>query len=1525
MSDSKNYEVLHHFIEGMRGDFDQHAETNNSYQNGVNGRLYSHNGVVSYSSIKGTKQVYVNTGIVKYLGYWAFEDELIIFVKCLPNTTSSGGTGTVEYETITQLVARSFGANSNTNTVVIDIDSHVSENTYQIPVYTADANPLEFTIPLSCVPNSENEIDFTEYYDEILNQNNFESCSLINNGSLENNREYIDCVFSLKKDSAGNIYDELKWSGLLNWPMDGKICTHGIYENNFYKRIYFTDYTNPFRVINLKDPNLSTRNANELETFQSAVLLQPKVISINNDGQLKAGTILYAYRLYTENGQITEFSPFSNSVKILVEDTGYEYAGGDISETTDKSVTVKCNVVGWENFNEIECIAVEYEAFGAPTSIRSLGIKSVAPVVIFDHYGNEAEFSSDLTLSEILVRQNTWKYCSDLSSKSNKLIAIGLRNDPIPTELSSLNKFFTLHGWDENGETHNCLINPKPWKYRYIDPSNTSKMFYIKQKLYNSIQVFGNFTINLVNQVTGNMISQSFVSSTGQLYEECLNDIYTWLNSLQLTPLFQATFPNLKVEFTQNKLLFTPLVPATQTDFDDYKFTYNTQQVIEDIEEDLQFINLSVSGTLVYGAVSLGFNQGNGIRVSYQTETEEVLEKATAGYPGSQPILNVIAPNGKKCFFKGELYRLGLQLFDKNGYQLFVLPLGDIQIPLIGEVKKYIDDSGVAVIESTTYSNSKVVGNKLVAEKITLKVEVRLSCEVQKLVSMYQLVYVERDEDNRTILCQGISAPMERTNIFHHAEYIQLPENIANKWCLPYYGGPTYDKRGLETFDANPNEENQWNWETRVVTHRSLMYLDSPDIVFNRINADKVKNGSVNRIGRLNTDHSRNSIRQTSGERYPAFSRKIYYNEIAGEEKRRSDFVNVSVFLERAGINDLIPIDKSELLEIGQIMPGGKFGVNQEVSNNGLTLQKQPWFYSAYGRNSAGCSLDDGAKSELFNSSNYSPGFPTVVLKASENVFTNAFINQIPFTVNPEVRDPYNGNLKCYDTHGLINIKMGNEQSVYGGRSELSYSKNVFIPLGDTIPVLTTSNNTQVFKVYGDTYCSLYIRNKNNYNTGDVRDGYKINNSGGCENKHEEHGTNRNGAWCYAVVLESSIETKWTDKDTFYKLGHSFDFQRVWQEYINEAYYQENTLRTYLPKPFKFKDDPNMGHIIAVSETKMMGDFIDKWTQFKVNNFYELEKDKGVGYNLAKSLGNIFAIQERQTSLLQIDENVMIPSSNGEISMQQGNGEGVTNHQIQSDYGTSIRRAVVEVISNSQNIGGFTFFDEKRFEWVKSNVPILIERDLHLKMRELFEDNKIIDTEGYFDDEYKETNIRIRTKNGASYMLSFNEKIGVFNGWIEYDNDIYMVWNENIYAPISKEVINPLTGLLRPDSSIVHQLNKGIFLNFFEEEHKLKILVTCNKNPEMVKIFKHWAGIINTDYHIENMVVRTSSGQVRLLNGLHYRYQIKEGRHSLPLKNRNDWDDLRGEWATLEIEIKSKNNKKVDLFSFINFVRHSYQ
>lgn len=1525
---AKNDLIRHFFLKGMSADLSPNAEGRESYEYALNGRLYMKNQAVNYTSVDGTIKVFENADIVKILGYASFIDELVLFVKAKGEIAGDNQT-IIGYDTVTRLVSKSFSTSSTGNLMSINYSSRIELFSYDIPIYDQEDDDVTVNVPISCVDEFNEPIDYSDYYEEVLNFSNIQFCQLQEQTQYENNKKYLDAIISIKKDSQGNFVDEVLWKGLLNWDINGKIITHAVTENSNYKRIYFTDDQTPFKAINLKDKQLKFRKEDELNSFQKSILLQPIVESIENNGIIKSSVVIYAYRLITANGQTTPFSSFSKEVIIYPDREIFE--GGKVSETTTRSVNVKINLVNHQTFDEVELVAIEFEAFGSPTTIRQIGKKKVSSVVRFTHYGNEPMFSGDLTMSEILDRKTNWNYCSDIESKNNKLIAVGLRNDPMNTDITNvLKQDFTLHGWDSEGKSHACLINPNPEKYRFINASMNAanELYYVNKRVYSSIKVFGNFTVSFVNKETGYSISKSFENKKA-VYQEWINEIYEWLSS----SVTLDNFPNLGLSLSNNHISLDMLAEPHQVDIMNYAFEFNNNQVIQDYENQIVFNNLDSYGQMVYGAQSLGFNKGNGIRITYRVENEKVLTKATGKYPDQKPLLNMPSEISlRKGFMKGEIYRLAFLPYDSKGNELFAIPLGDIMIPMLGEEIKYIDDSGVAVFESKTYTNSFVEGNDMYAQRIVLNVEVRISCDLKDKISMYKLLYVERTGLNKSILAQGISAPLERIQQFTRTENVNILEQVANKWRLPSQGGPLYDKTGLELWDRKPNGPFSNAGEERILVNRKLMYFDSPDLIYGRESASLVNNCKIQRVGRLNIENDpwiKNTF-NPYGERhievYPKFSRKIFLEDLAGDDYRVPENVNVTVFLERRGPNDYIDIEYSEEMQPGSIIPGYNFGENYEISNNAMTTQHQSWYWSYYGRRDERCRNGE-EKSGLLKSNNYSPGRKTVIIKAKEDVFSDSFINTVPFFppfVDRDITSP-DGTCAGYDTHGLFNLVMNNRENIYGGRSERNYTNNIYVSLSDTIPVNVYNNGAQKFIVTGDVYSTLFIRNKNIYNDDNVWRGFSIRNGGNCNEIGDDIGIARNGAWCYAFVVESMVEPKLDYTNSFWKQSGAIDFSSSSVEAINEAYYQTNTLKSYIPVPLEFKDDPDMGNICAVSETKLNGSYIDAYLTFKVNNFYELEREKGKAYNIVSDLSNVYVIQEFQTSRIFIDENTMMDTSNGPISIQQGDGQGISNHQVISDFGTSIRRNAVSSVSSAEVMEGFTFFDEHKKEFVKTNKPMLFSSNLHLDFLDRFK-NEIVDVEGWFDYEFKETNLRLRFENDQGITLSYNEKFQTFNGYMNYNEDLYMVWNRDVFTTENKyKYFDESQEIEEVTTPYIHQLNKGLPMNFIGKQYNMIMKVTSNIQGDNTLIFKDWKGTMNINYPVKQFRLKTNYTGSRIVNGTHHRYFIKEATHSCPLKNRNDRDDLRGDWMEMEVEIESKNGQSISLYSFTNFVRNSYQ
>jgi len=1548
---------IHNFSKGWTTDLDNHAEKSDSYSDAWNGRLYSADGTLAFTSINGSKFVYNNELVVRYNGSFAFKDELIVFAKGLFPV------GVVETETkiITEVTVKNFSISSDTNAINgIDFASNFQQSQIEITVPIPTIDDADFKQNLTEV-ESVNTIDVS--YGNLFKTLTYMPqsptiCALNSSDKPINNKTYNDAIFSFSYNEQGLLVSKIIYVGDLNIPLNAVITTEGVEENTYYKRVYFSDYYNSTRVVNIKDPKLSTRNSFEFDIKTKGMLLNPRVTSILKNGQLKAMTVFYTMKLITENGQVSDFSPLSKAIKIG-KGSGGEFSGGSVSEITDKSVKVDCYIPDYKNFKEVQLIAIEFEANNVPTTIRLVGTKLVNAIVSFEHFGSEPEFLENITLADLFKNSISWRYNSDFATKNNKLMVVGLRNDPLFMNSKNVALDFSLSSFDASGNTHASLLNPEPSKYNLIDALATESFFYVQRKLYRKIEVFGNFTMKLYNNLTGEFYEFNFPEIIYD-YVDQTNIIAGFLISRQSINDFATKFPNLRIKRSGTSILFEPINELIKTDFHNYNLTFSTSQVIIDLDNDTENKTIAWPTTdyakesrLIYGGVSNGWFSGNGVRVTMHSVSDNVISKNINWMNGLALPLQIKQPTLKKGVMKGEIYRTGIQWY-KNGNKLFTTVLGDLKIPDIGQPKRELDVEGKVIPSTEKYNNWKVVGEEMYAERIELQFDIRINCELSKEVDSYQIVYVERSENNRTILAQGISAPLERIADFQQGggdSAMSMEETMVKKWMLPSNGGPVYDETGLRAYDVNPDVDNEQN---RVVTNRKSFYFDSPDFVYEKISSNFVESCVLEYIETIATDHDRHNIiggynRDTCGwggengepgnagnpgtQCYfsngsknnegpspfglPKFSQKIPSNLLSGSEITRPFYVNASVFANRLRqrtytsfqnkISDQYKyfIHKSQSALPGEILSGYKMNDKFDYANHAFTLAAPGWFFQQRARQAT--YIDTAS---LFRVANTAGGRETILIKTVENFFSTANIAQTPYIINSQVnfgtatgrRDVLKGN----DAYIVSNLKRNNEDSIYGGRTEFAYASNEYIPLSDAIPIVANRIVSQTIYVEGDTYCSLYLRNKSSYQGTEVPEQIGFHWSQASTKENRKYQYNKFNAWCYAVVLESTVEPRLNNSEEFYKFSKAINFD--YDELYNSAYLQENDLKKSIPIPYNFKDDPILNNIIAVSNPKSSGDYVDAWTEFLTNEFYELDKNMGSALNIVKDKDTIYVIQEKQTSRIQVDErNFITPDKGGAaIQVAQGGGTSISGHEILSDYGTGLRRAVIE------SPFGFVFFDESKNEMVKIIDPLFLPNSLALEIKRMFGNDKVIGVEGYYDEEFKETNLRFRTVGNNNFVISYNELLKTFNGKIAYDNDLYFSFQNKILAPYS-------------NSKNIGELNHGAELLFFGVQKNLKLKVISTPNFYDTKINKGIAVYANINYPLLKTTFITSLGHVRNILGTHHWYKLREGVHTLPAKNPTDEDDIRGEWCSIEIEAESKDNKQIKIFSLLNFFRKSYK
>lgn len=1499
-----NYEQLHLFLKGNQSDIENHAESNETFDESLNLRLFSKDGVLALTSLSGTKQIYNNEAIIKYLGWCSFADELIVIVKL-------GSSFTPNFSVISEIAieANSFTASSETN-IIDDINFDISVSEYEVEVQTKQEDPFEYKNKLSCINQDKIPVETNVIEKPMVPA---QSCPISLSPPFHN-REYSDAIFSLKYDEHGNIVGTLLWQGWLNIPMDAKIETVGVYENENYKRVYMTDFYNPTRTFNIKDPYLSSRFPEEFSLTNTGVLLNPKVKEITDNGSLPAMSVMYVARLITASGKATDMSPLSQSIKILKGYDKNEISGGDISEITNKAVTVYMVIPNYEFYEEVEMIAIEFEANNIPTAIKSLGKKPCSYYVEFNHFGTEDDFGDNITLNDLFANNISFNYNSCFKLKNNKLIVAGLRNNPLGLDSQKLAFDFGLTSFTRTGDTHTCTLNPDPDQYHYIDKDMSVNPKFVTEIFYSHIKVFHSFVVSIRNKNTGDYF-QLEISSDVYDYMDQTQKIKDFLLDLQSNnPNFSTYFPNLKITSTTNGFIFERINTGVVTDISDYMLDFSTEQVIFQnaiktaINTNYTFPSNNES-KLVYGGVSNGWARGNGARVTMRSTFNLEATANTFNHIGTNDVVllenydgNPIKKVHELGVMKGEIYRIGINWF-KNGNRLFTTVLGDIKIPEIGWKRREIDENN-QIIPLTTgidynpntgiptyYANmhKHVDGWSLYSSGVKLQVDVRIDCELSKKVDSYQIVYVERTEENRTILAQGFSQPLERYGPYTSGEH-PTHEELWNKWLILNHGGPYYSENALFLYDNYPTEDLA---PGVGMVNRKLFYFDSPDFNLNKISSLYSKSAKLQYLQTLSPDSNS----------YPGvhkkFSNFILRENIAKVPSEnptdpRNLMVEYSAFVNSHGSktyktwsddpensnSELQDMDETRFVEEGEILSAYQMNESFEVANIGVTnrslLTMSPTSFSSLGTNM---------------------GFArrTLFVKTKEDYFSDNRILQTSFQY-----PIHSSGLYCYTSGIISNLKRSNSDSIYGGRTDYAYSSNQYIPMSDVVEINKKSVVSQIFQCGGDTYTTLYLRNKLSY-TG-----------------HKEFtGSNPIGAGCFGVILESTINPFLNNSEEFYK--HKTNISFTFQEKFNDAYKQANDLKVSIPVPYNYKDDPNLNNIIAVSKTKMKGDYIDAWTIFPTNEFYELDKEKGTIFNLAKEKDEIFAIQEQQTSIIYIDERAAVISEAGDrINLAQGSGTSISGHKVVSSYGTSFRRAVVE------SEWGFVFFDEKQCEFVKIIEPLLVINNLYLKYKNFFKQNKIKDIELYFDPEFKETNIRFRTESSViipdqltNFVLSYNEILKVFNGRYSYDNDVYMPFQQKILVPYKT---NPLLGTHK-----IGELNSGNELEFFEEPKKVNFRVISGPNYPYAKIIKGVALVTNMDYPVDSFKFESSFGETKSVLSSHHWYKIREGLHTVPAQNPDETEAMRGEWFKISVEASSVGNKKIMFFSLINYLRNSYR
>ena len=211
-----NFETTNTFQGGKSNDLNDQVEKNDTFEKGINGRIYSHNGVYSFSAIKGSKLVYENPKIVKFLGFNSFTDETIVFAKVL-KPEAEDGTQEVEVCEIT-ISTQSFQVVADVAPgTTINLSDQFLNSTSSVQRCYTKIEPVkdyfDFETPYSSETLNNDEIDFSDYYNERVNVDGYALCPLNKDEVPINNELYFDAIYSFKIGESNSLVGERIWIG----------------------------------------------------------------------------------------------------------------------------------------------------------------------------------------------------------------------------------------------------------------------------------------------------------------------------------------------------------------------------------------------------------------------------------------------------------------------------------------------------------------------------------------------------------------------------------------------------------------------------------------------------------------------------------------------------------------------------------------------------------------------------------------------------------------------------------------------------------------------------------------------------------------------------------------------------------------------------------------------------------------------------------------------------------------------------------------------------------------------------------------------------------------------------------------------------------------------------------------------------------------------------------------------------------------------------------------------------------------
>ena len=1069
-------------------------------------------------------------------------------------------------------------------------------------------------------------------------------------------------------------------------------------------------------------------------------------------GHLKAGRIQYAYQLYSISGTETMFSPPSPLYNLSASgmSDGIDFVGSEIETEINKSIriTITLDALVTSTFNRIRLVALEYETYGDTPTVRVVvELELGTSVVSFVDSGNTI---GELVLEEFQTIRNEITPTT-IETKNNYLFAANITQDSFDIDelvddiVPGAFLDTRVYRWRYVEPGGGALAYGSQVMNESTDPAAIGDAGGTGYGLdcfdFTDVQLFEtawelNIGIGAVAHAAAQIPARtvtgiSALNGLGSTLHLRHIEDNSWTTGGGLTiSMTGATIQSwdsgtgiLKIRGSQwyyspDDLAGTPYFHSYPTDFNgkaltEFSYTYTYSYVlpggasvyectinkknglgdlpgisntividdgigggqgwdaVPEKDDAINTFNDIGNDTIVVDHHQFKFKHaaadpptyadlgGTGKYISFEFITEQLddigTQRSIAGAPSSNFLVDPYALSDSYAnpsvvmdftsYQRDEVYRFGIVFYDLKGRPSFAKWIADIRFPDVNEFlyTDHTNSSDYYEISPVDTSPTTVMNGLALGIKFSINwndIETNFPGLLAQL-SGFQIVRAPRTELDCTIKAQGIIVPTHNVDVVAGSIKDSNYSSFNVTGAFDYDAGGTVTSLGATISGTNADVD------------KTLVELISPEIVINKNLTIDTSDDFLEVIGHLD-------------------------NVTAGAIVVATDQVSYTV----TGMTiDSLADSPTYLATRRRTITGGFISYPEAKSPTSRIIDGTS--YTPRGYN------DDV---------NAAP--PIITYKGTSLVvkITSAFGNIVGTSIAADEKamyGRYRRNLghsayggatyteRSYTTYISANIYDDSVLGIYGGISKAFQT------------IATPYANTPYEVWGGDTYICPFNYLKLFY---DYNGEYSV--------TPGEHG----GQVLVAFPTESRINLNYkldnipkyftvpivtplyylAEKYTIGIAQYPNNYPDGYDLYrYNSAYSAENIAKTFIPKPFDFRETKVNDVMVVSSEKKYNGEYSDSWLKFKFNNYIELEGEYGAITRLINNNERLVAFQPRAIAVLSVLERELVETNNI-ATLAVGTGGILSRY----DYITRLAGASwYDAITPTES--GIYFYDDK--------------------------------------------------------------------------------------------------------------------------------------------------------------------------------------------------------------------------------------